>query len=73
MLALHKKTKNKASMLKIGVSCYFHSCPRGAFRTQLTIYSFELNYSGVKQSALGGKSSRFFKMKCVLLGHSFNN
>ena len=37
MPTLNKKPlKNKASMLKIDVSCFFHS-PRGAFRTLLSI------------------------------------
>ena len=34
---LNKETKNKASMLKIDGSCYFHSSPRFRFRTLLSI------------------------------------
>ena len=30
--------QKKASMIKTDVSCYFHSSPRGAFRTLLNIY-----------------------------------
>ena len=34
---LNKETKNKASMLKIDGSCYFHSSPGFGFRTLLSI------------------------------------
>ena len=34
---LNKETKNKASILKIDGSCYFHSSPRFGFRTLLSI------------------------------------
>ena len=37
MPTLHKEMKNKASVLKIDVSCFFHSSPRGVFRTLLSI------------------------------------
>ena len=37
MPTLHKETKNKASVLKIDVSYFFHSSPRGVFRTLLSI------------------------------------
>ena len=37
MPTLHKETKNKASMLKINGSCYFHFSPSGVFRTLLSI------------------------------------
>ena len=37
MPTLNKETKNKASVLKIDVSFYFHSSPRGAFKTLLSI------------------------------------
>ena len=33
----NKLTKNKALMLKIDISCDFHSSPRGEFRTMLSI------------------------------------
>ena len=36
MRTLHKETKNKVPMLKIGISCYFYSSPRGVFRTLLS-------------------------------------
>ena len=34
---LNKEPKNKTSMLKVDVSCYFYSSPGGVFRTLLRI------------------------------------
>ena len=37
MPTLNRETENKASMLKIDVSYYFHSSPRGVFKSLLSI------------------------------------
>ena len=37
MPTLNKEMENKSSMLKIDVSCYFHSSPTDAFKTLLSI------------------------------------
>ena len=38
MSALNKETKNKASVLKIDLSYYFHTSPRGIFRSLSNIW-----------------------------------